>query len=171
VAEFDSVIPPGREGKVTAQVNVSGMHGGVFQKSVTVESNSTKEPSLVLNIKGTLTPVVEVSATYLTIKCGVPLKETAPITLRTQKADLRIGDVVFEGQAGAAGGGNWRTVVPILPTFELVRTKGPDSSGVYDYTLRMAVQAELAEDANGDFKLATNHPKRTEIVIHGRIAK
>ena len=43
---FDSIIPPGKTGAVTVNVNAQGFGGGEFHKGVTVEFNGGRYPSV-----------------------------------------------------------------------------------------------------------------------------
>lgn len=166
---FDSTIPPGREGKITPQVVLKGLHGGDFTKSVTVESNASNEPSLVLSIKGTIVPVIEVGLSYLTVMNGAGADRNPMIVLKSRKKDLKVVDIVFEVGSGGPPGG-WRSSVPILPTFELVPVKEVGVAGLFEFSLRLAVKAELTEPLNGSFRITTNHPQKTEINIPGRVS-
>ena len=89
MVEFDSTILPGREGSLTPQVKITGLHSGKFSKSITVESNASNKPRLVLTIKGYILPVLDVTPTYLTVVNGTPLSSAPELTLRTRKATAR----------------------------------------------------------------------------------
>jgi len=59
VVAYDTTILPGREGKITPQVTIKGMHGGAFKKSISVESNAVNNPKLSLTIEGVIVPAIE----------------------------------------------------------------------------------------------------------------
>jgi hypothetical protein len=172
VVEYDSIIPPGREGTLTPQVKLTGLHSGPFGKSITVESNATNQPRLVLTIKGYILPVLDVSPTYLTIVNGTPLAGAPELTLKTKKADLRIMELTFRAR-GSRGGAmaGWRAMLPVLPVHELTRPKKPNKDGFYEYKLKVTVDLETNEDMSGEFMVTTNHPDKQEFSFRGRVVK
>jgi hypothetical protein len=166
VVDFDSTIPPGREGTVTPQVKLKGIHGP-FSKTITVESDAENEPHLTLMIKGKVEVIIEAKPTYATIVNGANADANPTITLRTKKKDLTVTDVVFEPRASAKQ--DWRSIIPILPTYKLTRDEEPDDKGFYDHTLTVAVQAELTESLSGSLRLKTNIEKQPEVKLHATI--
>jgi len=58
VANFDRLISPGGEGKITLNVSLQGYQGSV-QKSATVFSNDPQNPRLTLTVKGKIRSLVE----------------------------------------------------------------------------------------------------------------
>jgi len=169
VVAYDTTILPGREGSLTPQVNIKGMHGGPFTKSITVESNAANEPRLMLTLKGVVVPAIEVGTTFVTLVAGAPFAKNPMVTLNTRKKDLQVMDLVFEPGQGTAPG--WRATIPFLPAYELKRSAKPDSSGMYHDTLWMSVEAELTEALSGMFRISTNHPLKPEITLSGRVTK
>jgi len=169
VVAYDTTILPGREGKITPKVTVRGMHGGPFKKSIAVESNASNNPKLTLTIQGVIVPAIEVRSSFITIRNGATKEENPAIVFRTTKADLRIGDVVFEPGGGAGGPSGWRTILPVLPTYTLDRSEKPGEDGMWEYTLRLEAKAELSDPLSGNFRLTTNHRDKPEITIGGRI--
>jgi len=59
VAYFDRAISPGGEGRILVTIDLKGYHGS-FWKSATVISNDPQAPSLTLNLKGKIRPVIEI---------------------------------------------------------------------------------------------------------------
>jgi hypothetical protein len=59
VASFDAAIPPGKAGKVTAQVHTESYRGPV-EKTIAVSSNDTTHPSVVLHVKANIVGSVEI---------------------------------------------------------------------------------------------------------------
>jgi hypothetical protein len=172
VVDFDSTILPGREGSLTPQVKLTGLRSGPFGKSISVESNATNQPRLVLTMKGYILPVLDVSPTYLTIVNGTPLASAPELTLKTRKADLKIMELTFRARSspGAPMGG-WRAMLPVLPVHELTRPEKPDKNGYYEYKLKVTVDLETNEPMSGEFMVTTNHPDRQEFAIRGRVVK
>jgi hypothetical protein len=147
------------------------MHGGAFKKSISVESNAVNNPKLSLTIEGVIVPAIEVRTSYVTLKNKAGKDENPAIVLRSKKADLRVGDLVFEpGGGGPAPSSGWRTFLPVLPVYETIRSEKPGADGLWEYTIKLEVGAELAEPLSGNFRLTTNHKDKPEITIGGRIA-
>jgi hypothetical protein len=167
VVAYDTTILPGREGKITPKVTIKGLHGGPVSKSIVVESNASNEPKLTLTVKAVIVSAIELRSSYVTVRSGVSMDQNPAIVLRCKKPDLRVGDLVFEPGGGGAGGG-WRSTLPVLPEFKVAKS---DSmiGGMWEYTIKLSVTAELTGDLGGTFRLTTNHKDKPEITVGGRI--
>ncbi len=58
MAHFDRVIPPGREGKVTLNVDLKGYYGEI-RKSATIYSNDPQLPRVSLSFHGQVRPFIK----------------------------------------------------------------------------------------------------------------
>jgi hypothetical protein len=58
VAYFDQAVSPGGTGRIRITLNLQGYEGPFF-KSATVTTNDPQNPSIILNLKGRVKPVVE----------------------------------------------------------------------------------------------------------------
>jgi hypothetical protein len=171
VVGFDSIIPPGRVGKVTQEVNIEGARGGEFKKTVTVESNAANTPSLVLSVKAHIKVLIDILTRYVRLRPG----DTAPtpVALKTGKSDLVVSEVIFD--PGKKDADTWQATLTVTVTHDLVRSGKPDSMGVYEYTLNLslpsnAVSLEENETLHGEYRIKTNHPKRRLIAIRGTVS-
>lgn len=64
MTQFDRVIPPGKEGKVSASVKTEHLRGNQ-QKTVTVTTNDPKMPTARLELKGEIIPIIDVQPDYV----------------------------------------------------------------------------------------------------------
>jgi len=166
VVDFDSTISPGREGTVTPEVKLKGLHGP-FKKVITVESNASNDPKLRLTIKGRVEPIIGVHPSYVAILNGAPAEDNPTITLRTKESSLNVTDIVFEPRNAKQQG--WRSMIPIHPTNTLMRDKEPDTDGYYEHEPRVAVSAELTERLSGKLRISTNLEKKPELKVNATI--
>lgn len=61
MADFDKVVPPGKEGKIEVKIYGHKIHPGHFQKSWTVTTNDPENPKVILKINGDIKRVLELS--------------------------------------------------------------------------------------------------------------
>jgi hypothetical protein len=84
VAEFDKVVPPGGEGKITLKVDTRGYRGEV-SKNARVYSNDPKNPVSTLSLKVFVKVPILVSARYVRLE-GLPgEKDTKTVEIKAQK--------------------------------------------------------------------------------------
>jgi hypothetical protein len=62
VADFDKVIPPGKEGKINVKIYGHKVFAGHFKKSYTVTTNDPDNERLVLTLSGDVVQVFEISS-------------------------------------------------------------------------------------------------------------
>src|SRR5262245_35838774 len=65
--EWSRQVEPGKTGSIPIQFN-SGSYGGAVHKTVTVASNDKGQPTLVLNLKGTIWKPVDVNPQYAVLQ-------------------------------------------------------------------------------------------------------
>jgi hypothetical protein len=177
VVEHDSIILPGREGKITEEIDLTNAHGGSFKKSVTVISNAANEPSLKLSLAGNILAFINVASQYVRLKCELGKESSVDITMSSQKADLKIQDLTFqEGQGGmrntqpAPGfSDQWQHSLPEPVKFKTKRAEKPDENGYYEYTITIFRSNPPPTTTAGEFTFLTNHPSKSEIRIKGMI--
>mgnify|MGYP006307946099 CR=1 FL=1 len=169
MVEYDSVIPPGRVGKLTQKVNLSGYSEGDVHKSVRVVSNAENDPDLRLSVKVHIKPIIGVSTRYLRMTTGEEGASAAELTLRTEKEDLEISEAAFSSKSNKEPGPSWQADLPIYLRHELSRSEEPDSAGLYEYSLGLKIKMKDNERHVGTFRIKTNHPNKRLIEIRGMI--
>jgi hypothetical protein len=61
VADFEKVIPPGREGKINVKIDGKKLFPGLFEKNFTVNTNDPDSRQFALTVQGTVRKVFEFS--------------------------------------------------------------------------------------------------------------
>jgi hypothetical protein len=61
VADYDKVIPPGKEGKINIKIDGKKLFPGMFEKSFTVKTNDPDNAQFVLTVTGTVKKMFELS--------------------------------------------------------------------------------------------------------------
>jgi len=96
VASFDEAIPPGKAGKVTAQVHTESYRGPV-EKTITVTSSDSRNPSVILHLKANVVGSVEIlPSAYLGFPKPPQMDFAAKLLIRKEKSEtgeLKITDV------------------------------------------------------------------------------
>ena len=167
---YDSIIPPGREGKVTQEIKLSASKGGVVRKYVTVMSNAKNKPQLKLSLQCTIREELGIEPRYISLKPddNGALKQT--LTLTTQKADLQVSGVTFnEHEKKGAQTTNWQKSLPIHFKYELTKSDKPLQDGYLEYKLDVSLATPLEKTTYGEFTITTNHPKKPEATLTGVI--
>jgi len=92
VAEFDKVIPPGQEGKITLVIEGNKVHGS-FSKSATVRSNDPDRPVTTITLAGTEIPYVNVTPAervYLQGTYDEAVEKTLTVSSNEEDIDFKI---------------------------------------------------------------------------------
>jgi len=147
------------------------MHGGIFQKSITVVSNAKNDPNLRISFGGTLKPEIQVSTNYIRLKTGDDGKATSQeIILTTEKEHLKIKEVVFKPYNRDESESAWQKDLSFYPKFELKKVgKNKDDNSYIDYSLQLTMPYKETGSKHGKFFIKTNHPKKEEIEVSGLV--
>lgn len=168
----DSVIAPGKEGNVTAEVKLTGFRPGKLHKYVTVYSNAKKTPELALSIICNLRAELNIEPQYLHLVADKSGNVTQTFTIVTNKADLVVSDVKFKEDAKNGDQGvAWQNDLPITFSHTLTKTANVHPDGFVEYTLAtsLTLPANSATNMYGKFNIATNHPKKSSIELSATI--
>jgi hypothetical protein len=164
VAAFDTVIPPGKSGKVKLEARLSGYSGEIV-KSATVTSNAENQPQLRLTLKGKILPVIALSKQYIALISSDDHK-SGDLFLSSLKKDLKITGITFKSHDQNHSAWSGQLSLPI--TYEWTRTDSISPEGFTVFRL-LIKGPDLKESIDGNFILSTNHPDKNEIQISGRI--
>jgi hypothetical protein len=166
----DSIIPPGREGKVTQEIKIAHAHSGVLRKYVTVISNAKNKPELKLSLGCTIRSELGVEPGYLSITPDKNGDIKQVLKLTTQKKDLKVLEVRFVEQQKSDGkGAAWQAALPLKFTFKLTKTDTTLADDYIAYQLEISLHLEENKTLYGNFTIVTNHPKKKEISLSGVI--
>ncbi|MDD5676214.1 MAG: hypothetical protein PHC61_18725 [Chitinivibrionales bacterium] len=147
------------------------MHGGDFNKGVTVTSNATNSPEMQLSVRGRIKAHIEANPNYLTLSKNDKGVLAGEVTLASGKADLQVSEVNFAPSANTAHDIAWQSKLPIPVQFKFVKTDSTKGNQECKYKLSLWVDFKNPEPRYGDFTIKTNHPKKPEITISGMISK
>jgi hypothetical protein len=168
VVGFDSIIPPGRVGKITQEINLKNMHPGTFSKSVTVTSNAENMPMMSLSMKMNFLPSLGASTNYLNLLSTKSDSGRESIVLNTDKADLEVKSVLFkasdEGQKPL-----WQVGMSLDIPYSFKRAASAKPDGMWDDSLKLAFLTKDTNGIRGEFIIKTNHPKKNELKVQGLI--
>lgn len=166
---FDSIIPPGREGTVTEEVNIANMHSGSFSKSATITSNAKNSPSLQISMRGTIKEAVSISPDYIQLSRDKNGKFESQIMITTEKADLKIQEIAFKSnQTPSNKSPVWQKDIPIPLDYSITKDtviKKPD----HVYTVKIALNYPDSVNNSGEFIIKTNNPDMPEFKASGTI--
>lgn len=165
---YDSIIPPGRVGYVTPQVNIQKVTGK-FKKSVTVESNAENEPKLRISLGGEVLPTVGLSTRYVRMVCSPAdslIKTDLVVT--SDKKDLKVTEIAFEEPK--KGEPAWQNSLPIYVEYDFSPRDTSRSDGYHEYALTMWTKYSGSDAKRGTFEIKTNHPKKKKMDVRGIIA-
>jgi hypothetical protein len=167
VVGFDSIIPPGRVGTVTEEVNVSNMHGSSFTKSATITSNAKNSPTMQISMKGVIKEAVSVSPEYVQINKDKNGKFETTITLTSEKADLKIEEVTFkESPQPTDKLPAWQKDLPLPVTFSVIKDSLAQKTD-HVFTVKISVGFSGSGNKSGEFIFKTDHPDAQEVKAQG----
>lgn len=169
ITYYDSLIAPGKSGKIDAAMNLKGFGGGTVAKMITVVSNAGNEPIVRLIIKATVQEIITVSEPYVSLNANHP----APLNfyLSSKKNDLKITDVHFlVDQDQQKTSPDWQSDMPVIIPYKWSPIDSIGSNGYHFYKLGLFMP-EIDRSMLGIFTLRTNHPDKPEILMRGTLLK
>ena len=147
MASFDTVIPPGQEGKVTLSVKTKNM-SGTFAKSATIKSNDPKNPKLRIKLNGEVKKYISVKPSprlYLTGYEGDSISKSLKI-INHQDTPLKLTRI--------------ESTIDDKIDYELK----PVTEGK-EYELMVKVKEGLKGRSNGKITVTTNSEKKPNLEI------
>jgi len=164
---FDSVIAPGKTGKITQEIRLNGIHGS-FRKHMTVSSNAKNSPTMRVSLGGILRSEIEFSPDFVRLQHPENQNEwQTEITLTSLQKDLVIQDVQFKPDDFGQSGPSWQETIPIFLTSNLTKSNKPRTDGYTEYSLKLTLPFKGALDKNGLIIIKTNNQKKPELTIRG----
>jgi hypothetical protein len=164
VVEFDTLIPPGKSGKIKPEVKLKGFSGKIH-KTVTIISNAVNTPTLRLTIIAEIQPIIDVLKRYISL--SLPKDQSSnKIYFASLKKDLLVKDVSFK--VAGKNENEWQNKLTIPIKFEWNKTDSIRTDGLQVFLLTLK-GSDLTEPVDGEFIIKTNHPDKSEFNINGRI--
>jgi len=169
VVEFDSIIPPGQEGKIIQQIKTAKLGTGTFSKSVRVLSNAQNNAEAVLTLSGKILAEIQPSHKWINLKPDSAGKFNGFITFATEKKDFKITEMIFEPQK-KENLPLWQQDQGISIKYTVTKTDTADIDGYYTFAMNFSLNTPPPpEIIQGQFVFKTNHPKTDEIRLKGLI--
>lgn len=166
---YDSVIAPGKTGKVIQSIDLKNIHTGPFKKNMTIFSNAKNNPELTVALGGTLKSYVTLSKESLQLVSADQKPFTDSLTLSSEKADLAVTSISFKLYSSNENTPAWQADLELFPQYKLTKIESSDKKlSVYKLIVTHAIKEK--EPKFGDFTIKTNHPKVPEIKVPGSIA-
>lgn len=163
---FDSLILPGKEGKVTQEINLHGIRPGNFRKHITVFSNSPKDSILSLSLSGTIKAYVSVEPEYVQMtKDTIQKKLYTEVKVISSTKDLNISDVSFKSYSNVSSAPAWQSAFPMFFKHELTPLENDKNSSEYLFKLKIFTDLPVGGSDQGRVIIKTNHPKKPEISL------
>ena len=167
---YDTIIPPGREGKITQEIKLGHGKTGKLRKYVTVTSNARNTPTLRLSLGCMIRDDLGITPGYISLTPDSTGKVTGELTLTTEKPDLKVSEVRFvENRHNTGNKNNWQAELPLLFTSKLTRTETIHPDGFIDYSLAISLNMTENKTLYGKFTIVTNHPKKQELTVQGTL--
>jgi hypothetical protein len=167
VVGYDSIIHPGREGKITPEVNIKGMTGN-FHKTIRVLSNAQNKPAVALRMKGTVINFIQVENNYIRMQRGESNSKLVKNTwLKATVDNLKIKKVSFKPYSRK--GPQWHNNLPFFIDFELNKRDTAKEGVYYTYDLTLSMPNTDEDPMAGYFVFETNHNKKREYKVRGMI--
>src|SRR5512133_1389590 len=123
---YDSIIAPGKTGKVIQSIDLKNIHTGPFKKNMTILSNAKNNPELVVALGGTLKSYVTLSKESLQLVSADQKPYTDSLTLSTEKADLSIASVSFKMYESGQSAPAWQADLELFPQYKLTKIESSD---------------------------------------------
>jgi hypothetical protein len=171
VVGFDSIIPPGREGRVKESVHLANYHGGEYIKSATIISNAQNQPSMQVSIRWVIKSFLSAAPSYLQcVKINNGKFETT-VVFTTEMAGFKVTDASFlaNGSEKPLDNGSARqneASVNVTYAFEKDSLR---KDGFHEFTYKVSVATPAEEKQSGDFIFKTNHADAREVKVTGSI--
>lgn len=164
----DTLIQPGKTGKVSEIISTQNMHSGAFRKYVTIHSNAKNSPEIKVSLGGTLKSYIELSKQEIRLASTDQKIWSDTLTLSTEKTDLTISELTFKPFSdGGQATPTWQADLKIYPKYTF--SKDSTSGKFVNYSVKIFFVAKDSEPKFGEFTIKTNHPKMPEIEISGAI--
>lgn len=167
---YDSIIPPGRVGKVTQEIDIHKARPGAIRKSVTVESNAGNSPRKRLSLKARILAPVDVNPARIDLASATDGK-SLHVDLVTDREDLTVSRVVFQQKKEQGRQTGWQKTLALPISFSFEPSTRPEADGLYSHTLRLHRTGDKGQSLPGEFVITTSHPRSREVHVDGTIAQ
>jgi hypothetical protein len=168
--KYDSLIEPGKTGRIESLIDTKGFHSGPTSKFIMVASNAKNSSPIKLTIAGRFQATIDVSSRYLSFNTATgQIRDT--IYLATKKNDLTILGVEFQSADPSSDKSDWHAEIPLaigVNPLPKDSTRTTDGYKVFEYEF---IAPSVKQSQEGWLIIKTNHPDKPEVIIQGNILK
>jgi hypothetical protein len=167
--KYDSVIEPGKAGRIESFIDTKGFHSGPMSKFIMVASNAKNDPTAKLTVSGLFQATIDVSERYLSFNTATgKIRDT--LYLSSKKADLHIITADFRSYDENADKSNWQGDMNLAIAVNPLARDSTRADGykVFGYEL---IAPSVKKSQEGQIVIKTNHPDKPEVLIQGNILK
>jgi hypothetical protein len=170
VVGFDSIIPPGREGKVTESVNMSNYRAGAYTKMATITSNAKNMPSMQISIHWIIKAYASISSPTVLLTKNKNGDFETEVVFSSEKATFKVTSAVFNStdQSPDANAPAWQKQLPVTIAYAFEKDS-LRQDGYRDFKYKLSAKFSGVEKKNGEFIFKTNHEDAPELKISGTI--
>jgi hypothetical protein len=170
IISYDSLVMPGKSGKIDAEMNLKDFPAGPLAKVITVISNDENDSILRLAIKATVRLSVEISEPYITMNANDSARKS--ICILSKRDDMNIVNILFRKDADRKekDPNGWQADAPININYKWISLDSVRNDGYKVYKLTLFLP-HISESMLGYFRIQTNHPKKPEIFMRGTLLK
>jgi hypothetical protein len=165
MVKYDSLIAPGKTGKIESAVTIKGIHGA-FSKAVTVTSTGTNDPNVRLMIEGTVLSLIELSESFITLEGGNKTGSKT-VYVSSMPKDLKITEISFKAN-DLGGNSAWQSDLTLPVNFKWTPMDSTRADGYKVGKLDITAPA-ATKSMNGEFILKTNCSEKPVVKISASI--
>jgi hypothetical protein len=167
--KFDSVVEPGKTGRIKSFIDTKGFHSGPMSKFIMIASNAKNETTAKLTISGHFQATIDVSERYLSFNTATgKIRDT--LYLASKKPDLHVITADFRSYDENQDKSNWQGEMNLAIAVNPLARDSTRADGykVFGYEL---IAPSVKKSQEGLIVIKTNHPDKPEVVIQGNILK
>jgi hypothetical protein len=158
----DSVIQPGKTGRLAMRLDLSELRNGRFFTYLRVSTADPHYPRAQFGFNGILKPIIYIDSGAIVLPTLGKKDTSLAVTLFTEKPDLMVTGVSFVYDNPPS---EWLSNMPIR--FNFRKTGKKSKEGIWSYILQVLYPQGIKETAYGKFAIKTNHADKPEIKITG----
>jgi hypothetical protein len=167
--KYDSVVEPGKTGRIESFIDTKGFHSGPMSKFIMVASNAKNDPTVKLTVSGRFQATIDVSERYLSFNTATgKIRDT--LYLSTKKPDLHVITADFRSYDENEDKSQWQAGMNLAIAVNPLSKDSTRADGyrVFGYEL---IAPSVKKSQEGAIVIKTNHPDKPEVVIQGNILK
>lgn len=160
----DSVVPPGKTGQISMELDFSTLREGPFYAYLRVRTNDPGISTFKLAFSGVYEYIISCDPVHVVLPTETNQDTVQTVTLYTEKPDLQVSRVTFMQDHPAF---EWMSTTSMR--FQFMKTGKKDREGQWAYSLKIYHCRAVETSQYGNFVAVTNHPDKRELKISGAL--